>query len=393
MNRRNLLALGAATATGAVLGPVRIARAADPLKVGLIVPLTGPFTSTGKQIEAAMRLYLQHNGVTVAGRTVELVVRDDGNVADATRRLAQELVVNEKVAVLAGFGLTPLALAAAPIATRAKVPMVVTAAATSSITEASPFVARTALAIPQAAVTMADWAFDNNLRKVVTIVSDYGPGLDTEKWFADRLKAKGGQIAEAMRVPLANPDFAPFLQRAKDAAPQAVFIFVPSGAGSVFMKQFAERGLDQSGIKLIGTGDVTDDDILNAMGDPALGCVTAHHYSASHDSALNKRFVEGMKQTANLRANFMGVSGYDGLALICKAVEKTGGDTDGTKLVEAMKGQSWESPRGPISIDPQTRDIVQNIYIRRVERVNGELFNTEFATYANVKDPAKAGGR
>lgn len=382
MRRRTLLALAAA------VGAARPLRAAEPVKVGLILPMTGPFASTGRQIEAACRLYVQQSG-GAGGRPIEILLRDDAGVADTTRRLAQELVVNEKVAVLAGFGLTPLALAAAPLATRAKVPMVVMAAATSSITEASPFVVRTSQTVPQVTAPMAEWAARNGIRRVVTVVTDYGPGLDAERWFREPFLKAGGQVPEALRVPLANPDFAPFLQRARDASPDAVFVFVPSGVGSVFMKQFAERGLAGAGIKLIGLGDVVDDDILNAMGDPALGAITSQHYSAAHEGAENRRFVEEFRRANNnMRPNFMAVGGYDGMALIAKAVEKAGG-TGGTALVDAMKGMAWESPRGPISIDPQTRDIVQNIYIRRTERVNGELYNVEFETFPAVRDPAK----
>jgi branched-chain amino acid transport system substrate-binding protein len=264
------------------------------------------------------------------------------------------------------------------------------AAATSSITQASPYVVRTAQTVAQMAITMGVWAAQNNLETVVSIVSDYGPGIDAETWFKKGLESKGGKVVEALRVPLANPDFAPFLQRAADAKPQAVFIFVPSGVGSVFIRQFAERGLDKAGIKLIGTGDVVDDDILNGMGDTAIGVVSAQHYSADHDSAANKAFVDAFRKSAGMRPNYMAVGGYDGMALIYKALEKTGGKTDGTALVEAMKGQSWESPRGPVTIDPMTRDIIQNVYMRKVERVHGELYNVEFATFPSVSDPAKA---
>ena len=320
-----------------------------------------------------------------------MVLKDDGGVADATRRLAQELVVNEKARFLAGFGLTPLALAAAPIATRAKVPQVVMAAATAAITEQSPFIVRTSVTVPQTTVVLADWAARNGVRKTVTLVTDYGPGIDAETWFKNRFTEAGGQVAETLRVPLQNPDFAPFLQRARDAAPDALFAFVPSGVGSVLMRQFAERGLNGAGIRLIALGDVTDDDILNGMGDVALGVVTSHHYSAAHDSPENRKFVEGFRRLANgSRPNFMAVGGYDGMSLICKAVEAAGASADGAQLAEAMKGVSWESPRGPVKIDPRTREMTQNIYIRRVERVNGELHNVEFDTFPAVSDPAKA---
>jgi branched-chain amino acid transport system substrate-binding protein len=357
------------------------------VKVGLIVPLTGPFAPTGKQIEGGARLYIQQHGDSVAGKKIELIVRDDGNVADNTKRIAQEMVVNEKVNVLAGFGLTPLALATAPIATEAKVPQIIMGAATAIIPDRSPYIVRTSMVTSQLTVGVADWAPKNGLKRVVTLVTDYAPGIDIEKAFTERFKARGGQIIEQIRVPLANPDFAPFLQRVHDIKPDGLFVFVPAGVGAIFMKQFVERGLDKSGIRLFGTGDMTDDDILNGIGDVALGLITSHHYSAAHPSALNQKFVADFRKANNKRPNFMGVGGYDGMALIYKALEKTKGAADGDTLVAAMKGMAWESPRGPISIDPQTRDIVQNIYVRKVEKKDGELYNVEFQTFDAVKKP------
>jgi branched-chain amino acid transport system substrate-binding protein len=365
------------------------ASAQETVKIGLILPMTGPFASTGRQIEAAAKLYMQQKGDTVAGKKIQLIVKDDTGTADVTKRLAQELIVNDKIAVMAGFGLTPLALAPAPLATQAKVPAVVMAAATATITEASPYIVRTSFTLPQATVPMADWAAQNGIKKVATLVSDYGPGIDAEKAFTSAFTAKGGQV-ENLRVPLANPDFSPFLQKVADAKPDALFVFVPSGIGAQFMKQFVERGLDKSGVKLIGPGDVTDDDLLNNMGDVALGAITTQHYSAAHDSPENKAFVEAFKKANNgMRPNFMAVGGYDGMHLIYEGLKKTNG-AGGQALIEAMKGLSWTSPRGPVSIDPQTRDIIQNIYVRRVERRDGELYNVEFATIPNVKDPVKA---
>jgi branched-chain amino acid transport system substrate-binding protein len=368
------------------------AYAQDTVKIGLILPMTGQQASTGKQIDAAVKLYQAQHGTTVAGKKVEVILKDDTSVPDVTKRLAQELVVNDKVAILAGFGITPSAMATAPIATQAKVPEVVMAAGTSSITEASPYIVRTSFTLAQSAVPMAEWAIKNGIKKVVTMVSDYGPGIDAEKSFSDKFKADGGTIVENLRVPLRSPDFAPVLQKAADAKADALFVFVPSGTGAQFVKQFVERGLDKSGTKLIATGDVTDDDQLNGMGDVVVGVINAHNYSANHDSALNKAYVEAFKKANNgLRPNFMSVGGYDGMALIYEALKKTNGSTDGDKLIAAMKGLAWESPRGPISIDPETRDIIQNIYIRKVDKVGGELYNVEFATIPNVKDPVKAG--
>ena len=297
-------------------------------------------------------------------------------------------MVNDKVNVLAGFGITPSAFATAPLATQSKTPMVVMAAATSSITEASPYIVRTSFTLAQAAVAMGDWAPKNGIKKVVTLVSDYGPGIDAEKFFKERMLFNGGQVTESLRVPLRNPDFAPFLQKVRDLKPDALFVFVPSGAGAAVMKQFLERGMDKAGIKLIGTGDVTDDDQLNDMGDGALGVVTSHHYSTAHPSAANKKFVEAFgKANKGMRPNFHAVGAYDGMQLLYAALKKTGGDSDGTKLVEAMKGQSWTSPRGPVTIDPATRDIVQNVYIRKVEQVDGGVFNVEFDKVEKFKDP------
>jgi len=364
--------------------------AQEPFRIGLVLPMTGQSQSTGKQIDAAVRLYVAQHGASVAGHPVEVILRDDAGVADTTKRLAQELIVRDKVGALMGFGLTPLALATAPLATQAKVPMLVVAAATSIITERSPYIVRTSQVIPQTSTAMAQWALENGIKSVVTLVSDYAPGIDAEKWFTQRFKEGGGTVAESLRTPLASPDFAPALQRAADAKPQALFVFVPSGQGAAVAKQFVERGLDKSGMRLIGTGDLTDDDQLNGMGDAMLGVVTALHYSASHPSPENKAFVAGFKAAnPGMRPNFMAVAGYDGMHLVYEALKKTNGNADGTALVEAMKGLKWESPRGPMMIDPATRDVVHNIYIRKVERVDGELYNTEFSTIPMMRDPAK----
>lgn len=384
------LLIGAMT-IAAVLATTGTSFAADEtFKIGLILPMTGQQASTGKQIEAAVRLYMAQNGTSIAGKKIELIIKDDAATPDTTKRLAQELVVNDKVNVLGGFGVTPAALAAAPIATQSKTPLVVMAAATSSITLASPYIVRTSFTLPQAAVAMGDWAPKNGIKKVVTLVSDYGPGFDAEKFFKDRIIFNGGQVVESLRVPLRNPDFAPFLQKVRDLKPDGLFVFVPSGAGAAVMKQFLERGMDKAGIKLIGTGDLTDDDQLNDMGDGAIGVVTSHHYSASHNSAVNKKFVEAFeKANKGMRPNFMAVGGYDGMRVIYEALKATKGKGSSDDLLAAMKGQIFESPRGPMFIDAQTRDVVHNIYIRKVEKVSGKLYNTEFDTLKDVKDPGK----
>jgi branched-chain amino acid transport system substrate-binding protein len=390
MDRRQFLAGTAATVVvGGLAGTGALA--ADTIKIGFILPMTGPQQSTGRETSAAIKLFMAQNGDTIAGKKIEVIVKDDGAVPDAAKRLAQELIVNEKVHFLAGFGVTPCALAVAPLATEAKIPQVVTAAGTSIITERSPYIVRTSFTLAQSTVPMADWAAQNGIKKVVSMVSDYAPGVDAESSFKDEFTKKGGQILESIRFPLANPDFAPFLQRAKDAKPDAIFVFVPAGQGAPFVKQFLERGLDKAGIKIIGPGDVTDDDVLNGMGDQVLGTVTAHFYSADHNSPANKAYVTAFEKANNgMRPNFMAIGGYDGMHLMYEALKKTNGDTDGDKLVAAMKGQKWESPRGPISIDPDTRDIIQNVYIRKVEKKDGQLYNVEFATFDAIKDPIKA---
>ncbi|HPW84162.1 MAG TPA: ABC transporter substrate-binding protein [Rhodoferax sp.] len=388
--QKRIFLTGTALAALSLVAPAVMAQA-DVFKIGLILPMTGQQATTGRQIEAAAKLYMAQNGDMIAGKKVQLIVKDDTSIPDVTKRMAQELVVNEKVNVLAGMGITPSALATAAIATQSKTPLVVMAAATSSITQASPYVVRTSFTLPQASVALADWAPKNGIKKVVTLVSDYGPGIDAEKFFKERLTFNGGQVTESLRVPLRNPDFAPFLQKVRDLKPDALFVFVPSGAGTAVMKQFLERGMDKAGIKLIGTGDVTDDDLLNDMGDGALGVVTSHHYSAAHPSAMNKKFVEAFKKANNnLRPNFMAVGGYDGMRVIYEALKATKGQGGGDALLAAMKGQIFESPRGPMFIDAQTRDVVQNIYLRKVERKDGQLYNIEFDVIKDVKDPGKA---
>lgn len=388
MNKRHLMRATVAAAL-AITASGSWAQS-EPFRVGLLLPLTGPFASTGKQLESGARLYLAQHGDTVAGRKIELIVRDDTGTPDITKRLAQELVVNQKVNVLAGFGLTPLALATAPIATQSKTPMVVMAAATSSITESSPYIVRSSFTVPQVVTALADWASKNHIKRVVSLVTDYGPGVDSEKYFKETFIANGGVVLETLRVPLRNPDFAPFLQKVRDAKPDALFTFVPAGVGSALMKQFSERGLDKAGIRMIAEGSVTDDDILNDMGDVALGVVTAHHYSAAHDSPQNKKFVAAFNKANNgLRPNFMAVGAYDGMRVIHEALKATQGKGSSDALLTAIKGQIFESPRGPMYIDAQTRDVVHSIYIRKVERRNGQLYNVEVESIKDVKDPGK----
>jgi branched-chain amino acid transport system substrate-binding protein len=371
--------------------PIALPAAADePVKIGLIVPLTGGQASTGKQLENAVKLYIQQYGDTAGGRKIEVIVRDDGAVPDNTRRIAQEMIVNDKVQVISGFGITPAALAAAPLATQAKIPQIVMLAGASIVTERSPYIVRTSFTLAQSSGIIGDWAAQNGIKKAATLTTDYAPGNEALQFFKSRFTAAGGEIVEEVKVPLANPDFAPFLQRMKDARPDAMFVFVPGGQGGNFMKQYAERGLDKSGIRIIGPGDVMDDDLMYGMSDAALGTITAHMYSAAHPSQKNKDFVKTYRASFNARPDFAAVGGYDGIHLIYEALKKTGGKADGDSLVAAMKGMAWESPRGPVAIDAETRDIVQNIYIRKVKKVDGELYNIEFLTFEAVKDPGKS---
>jgi len=364
--------------------------AQETVKIGMLVPLTGPFTSSGKQLVAGAKLYMQQHGDTVAGKKIELIIKDDTGNPDMAKRLAQELVVNDKAAFLAGFALTPGALATAPIATEAKVPEVVMNAATSIVTTRSPFIVRTSFSVPQTTVPLAEWAARNGIKNVMTVVSDYAPGIDVETAFKTKFEALGGKVVESLRVPLSSNDFSPALQRVTDNKPDALMAFVPAGLGPIFIRQFVERGLDKSGIKFIAEGSVTEDDIVNQIGNAALGVITTHHYSAAHNSPENKAFVADYKKANNgVRPNLMAVQAYDGMHIIYEALKKTKGSTDGAALVEAMKGQSFVSPRGPITIDPDTREVIQNMYVRKVERVDGELYNVEFETIPNYKDPSK----
>ena len=384
----NLLMTGAACLAAAA------ATAQEPIKVGMVVEMSGPFADIGRQIMNGARAYVKANGDTVAGRKVELVVKDTTGMApDLARRQAQELITNDKVDFLAGFGLTPNALSVASLATEAKKPMIVMNAATSIITTRSPYIARVSMTLPQVTAPLATWAIRNGIRQVYTLVSDYGPGIDAETQFKKTFTAAGGQIVGEVRTPPNNPEFAPFLQRIKDARPQAVFIFLPQGAQPVaIMKGFAERELDKAGIRLIATGDVTEDSLIETMGDAPLGVVTTHQYSVAHDSPQNRAFLKAYAEIAGPgnRPNFMAVGAWDGMAAIYEVIRRLNGKIDGDRAMEVLKGLKIDSPRGPITIDPVTRDVIQTIYVRRVERLkDGKLYNVEFDQFPNVKDPTR----
>jgi branched-chain amino acid transport system substrate-binding protein len=372
-----------ALAVGLLAAAASSAAAQDPVKIGMVMPLTGALAGAGQQVVAGARFYMQQHGGTVAGRKIELIVKDDGTVPDVGRRLTQELIVNDKVDLLAG-GLTADLMASAAMINEARKPTVIMLASTSALIEKSPWFVRTSCTIAQSSAMMADWAIRNGMTKVVTLVSDFAPGQEAEGLFRARFQAAGGQVAEAIRIPLQSPDFAPALQRARDAAPQAIFLFVPSVQAGTLARQFVERGMNKSGIKLIGPGDITDDDLLPKIGDAMLGTITAHFYSAAHPSAMNKAFVAAFEKSNGSRPNFMVVSGYDGMHLIYEALRKTNGAAGSEALMAAMKGMAWESPRGPMSIDPATGEVVHNVYIRSVDKVDGALFNVEFSTFQAV---------
>ena len=380
-------------AAAAFLLGVAPAFAQAPIKVGIIAPFTGPFADFGKQFEAGAKAWQKVKGDTVAGRKVELILKDTGGPSpEVAKRLATELVVQDKVDFLAGFGLTPEALAVADVATQAKKPMVIFNAATSIITTKSPYITRTSMTLPQVSSPMGTWAAKNGIKRVITMATDYGPGIDAEGAFKKSFTAAGGTVMESIRTPLQNPDFGPYIQRVKDAKPDAVFIFVPAGQQAVAaMKAYSERGLAQAGIKAIATGDLTDDHVIDAMGDAAIGLITSFHYSTAHDSPENRTFLQAYSQVApsSGRPNFMTVGAYDGMALIYDIIAKSGGNVDADKAMEIAKGWKTTSPRGPISIDPATRDIVQNIYLRKVEKRGSELQNVEFDKFEAVVDPGK----
>ena len=376
----------------AVLLAAVSAQAQQTIKIGLIMPYSGQFADTATQMDNAIKLYVKQHGDAVAGKKLEFIRKDTGGIApDIAKRMAQELIVRDNVDILAGFVLTPNALAAGDVSAEAKKFMVVMNAATAIITTKSPYMARTSLTIPQLNESFGAWAFKSGVKKAYTMVSDFGPGHDAEGSFHRGFKDAGGEIVGSVRFPVASPDFSAFVQRAKDLNPEAIYVWVPGGTQPAAIgKALAERGIDAKKTKILGQGELTEEESLKSMGDAALGIITVIHYDYNHDSALNKKFVAEFNADYKRNPNIYSIGGYDGMHLIYEALKKTGGKTDGDSLIAAAKGMKWESPRGPISIDPDTRDIVQTVYIRRVEKVGGQLRNVEFDKVENVKDPFKA---
>ena len=388
--KKLLLGLGG-LATAALLAATPAA-AQGTVKIGLILSYSGQFADTAAQIDNGIKLYMKQKGDTVAGKKIEIIRKDTGGVApDIAKRLAQELVVRDGVDIIAGFALTPNALAAADVSAEAKKFMVIMNAATSIITTKSEYSTRTSMTLPMVGQTMAQWAAKNGIKKVYTMVADFGPGHDAEQSFQTAFKAAGGEIVGSVRMPVANPDFSAFVQRAKDLNPESIFIFIPGGAQpAALAKAFAERGIDTNKIKIMSTGEPVDEQALKSMGDIALGRISAWHYDYNLNNPVNKAFVAAFNAEFKRNPDFFAVGGYDGMHLIYEALKKTGGKTDGPSLIAAAKGMKWTSPRGPMMIDPETRDVVETIYIRRVQKVGNNLVNVEFDKVENVKDPVKA---
>ena len=392
MNKRNALATLTLACLGA-FGAMSAQAADEPLRIGLIATYSGPYADYGRQFDAGVALYLKEHGGKIAGRTVEVIKKDTaGPAPDAAKRIAQELVVRDKVSVLTGLDFSPNAYAVAAIATQAKIPTLVMNAASSAITASSPYVARLSFTVQQVTDPMARWMVKQGVKEAYTVVADYASGTDAETAFKKAFTAQGGKVVGEVRTPMNNPDFSAYVQRIKDAKPQAVFFFFPSGVmPPAFLKVWKERGMEEAGIKLYATGEATDDSYLDATGDVALGLVTSHHYSFAHNSPKNQKFVKDFAADngAKLRPSYFAVTAYDAMAAIDLTLQKTKGDASGDKFMDALRGLRFESPRGPIEVDPLTRDIVQTVYIRKTERVNGQLVNVEFDKFDRVKDPAK----
>ena len=367
-------------------------QAQDAVKIGVVMPYSGQFADPGTQSDNGIKLYLKEHGGKLGGKDVEIIRRDVGGIAPSVaKRLAQELVTRDNVDILTGFQLTPNALAAADVSAEAKKFMVVLNAATAIVTTKSPYMVRVSFTIPQLTQTLGTWAEQHGTRSAYTMVTDYGPGIDAEGAFQKGFAEAGGEIVGSVRMAVQNPDFSAYVQRAKDLNPQGIFIMIPGGAQpAAFGKALGERGIDAKKMRVLGQFEITDEHALASIGDQAVGIITASHYDFNHRSPGNGEFVKAYYAEFRRNPDCFSVGGYDGMHLIDLALQKSGGKTDAEALVGAAKGLSFESPRGPISIDPETRDIVQSVYIRQVEKVDGRLLNVELAEIPNVKDPFKA---
>jgi branched-chain amino acid transport system substrate-binding protein len=374
-------------ALAALLGLALVAAssgaAAQTIKVGIVGPFSGPFAHYGTLFKNGAEAYIASQGGKLAGKDIELIYRDTGGPNPGqTKTLVQELIVKDKVDYLGGFVFTPNAFAVAPLIQQSQTPTVIFNAATSAITDKSEFFVRTSYTLWQVTVPMAQWAAKNNIKKVVTAVTDYGPGIDAETAFKSEFAKQGGAVVESIRMPIATTDFSPFVQRIKASGAQAVYTFLPGGPPNLgFVKAYNENGLAKAGIQFLGTAE-TDEFDLQKFGDAALGLTTAFHYSAAHDSPANKAFVEALKKRdPNAIANYASVGAWDGMHVIHKMIEATGGKRDGLAALRTARGLAWESPRGPVRIDPKTRHIVQNVYLRKVEKAGNLLVNKEVQNF------------
>jgi branched-chain amino acid transport system substrate-binding protein len=385
-----------ALAVAALVAALSIAFPADaqePIKIGIIATYSGQFADTAQQMDNGVRLYMKQQGDTVAGRKIEIIRRDSGGPnPDVAKRLAQELVVRDKVDVLAGFPTSPEALAAADVSAASQKFMVSMNGTASMLTTKSPYIVRTSFTLPQVAQALGVWAATKGgIKKAYTMVTDFGPGIDGEQYFQRGFKDSGGEIIGSVRTPLANPDFAPFVQRIKDANPESIFVFVPGGSQPAALgKAFAEREIDPNKIKIMSSGEAVDETAIKGLGELAIGRLSAQHYDYNHRSPKNEAFVKAYNAEFNRNPDFFSVGGFDGMHVVYEALKKTSGKADGDSLVQAAKGMQWESPRGPMLIDPETRDVVQTIYIRRVEKIDGKIVNVDIDEIENVKDPVKA---
>jgi branched-chain amino acid transport system substrate-binding protein len=386
--RKLIAALAGATA---MIAAAPAANAQDTIKIGLIMCYSGQFADTATQMDNAIKLYVKQHGDTVAGKKIEFIRKDTGGIApDVAKRLAQELLTRDKVDIIGGLILTPNALAVGDVSASAKTFTVVMNAATSIITTKSPYRARTSVTTPMLNQTLGTWAAKTGSKKVYTMVSDYGPGHDAEGAFHLGVKEAGGEIVGSVRFPVANPDFSAFVQRAKDTNPDSIYIWIPGGAQPAALgKALGERGIDPKKVRILGQDVLADDSALKSMGDLAIGIITVANYDYNHPSAKNKEFVKAYHDAYNRYPDIFSIGGYDGVHLIYEALKKTGGKTDGESLIAAAKGMKWESPRGPMSIDPETRDVVETIYVRKVEKTAEGLRNVEIDKVENVKDPVK----
>jgi branched-chain amino acid transport system substrate-binding protein len=393
MRHLRLAAVSAVLLSAATLGNGTSGRAEDAakdtIKIGIVLPYSGQFADPTVQADNGIKLYLKQHGGKLGGKTVELIRKDVGGInPSVAKRLAQELVTRDRVDIITGFALTPNALAAADVSVEAKKFMVVMNAPTAIVSTKSPYMVRVSFTVPQLNQTLGTWAGQQGLKNAYTMVTDYGPGIDSEGAFQKGFKEAGGNIVGSVRMAVQNPDFSAYVQRAKDLDPEGIFIMIPGGAQPLALgKALAERGIDPRKTKIMGQLEITDERALASIGDAALGIITAGHYDYNHSSALNDAFVKDYNADFGRNPDFFSIGGYDGMQIIDLALQKSGGKTEADALIDAAKGASWDSPRGHVSIDPQTRDIVQTVYIRQVEKVDGRLLNAEIAKIADVKGP------